>query len=106
MPALATKINPRSEEFKACAAAMRALVDDLNARLARIAQGGGDGGARQAHSRAASCSRATASSHACSTPARPSWSWRQMAALRHVCQRRAERRRDRRHRPRAAASNA
>jgi 3-methylcrotonyl-CoA carboxylase beta subunit len=43
MPALATKINPRSEEFKACAAAMRALVDDLNARLARIAQGGGDG---------------------------------------------------------------
>src|SRR5438874_6873790 len=43
MPALASKLNPRSEEFKANAAAMRALVDDLNARLAKIAQGGGEG---------------------------------------------------------------
>src|SRR5437764_5192219 len=43
MPALASKLNPRSEEFKANAAAMRALVDDLNAKLARIAQGGGEG---------------------------------------------------------------
>jgi len=43
MPALASKLSPRSEDFKANAAAMRALVDDLNAKLARIAQGGGDG---------------------------------------------------------------
>src|SRR5436305_2046963 len=43
MPALASKLNPRSEEFKSNAAAMRALVDDLNAKLARIAQGGGEG---------------------------------------------------------------
>src|SRR5213596_1431593 len=43
MPTLASKLNPRSEEFKAHAAAMRALVDDLNAKLARIAQGGGEG---------------------------------------------------------------
>jgi 3-methylcrotonyl-CoA carboxylase beta subunit len=43
MPALATKLNVRSEEFKANAAAMRALVDDLNARLAQIALGGGEG---------------------------------------------------------------
>ncbi len=43
MPALASKLNPRTEDFKANAAAMRALVDDLNARLAKIAQGGGEG---------------------------------------------------------------
>ena len=43
MPVLASKLNPRSEEFKANAASMRALVDDLNARLAQIAQGGGEG---------------------------------------------------------------
>src|SRR6516225_1660720 len=41
MPTLATQLNPRSEEFKANAAAMRLLVDDLNAKLARIAEGGG-----------------------------------------------------------------
>ena len=43
MPALASKLSPRSDDFKANAAAMRALVDDLNAKLERIAQGGGDG---------------------------------------------------------------
>jgi 3-methylcrotonyl-CoA carboxylase beta subunit len=43
MPTLATKLNVRSEDFKANAAAMRALVDDLNAKLATIALGGGDG---------------------------------------------------------------
>ncbi len=42
MPALASKLSSRSEDFKANAAAMRALVDDLNSKLARIAQGGGD----------------------------------------------------------------
>jgi 3-methylcrotonyl-CoA carboxylase beta subunit len=41
MPALATQLNPRSEDFKANAAAMRLLVEDLNAKLARIAEGGG-----------------------------------------------------------------
>ena len=43
MPALASKLNPRSEDFKANVAAMRALVDDLNAKLAQIALGGGEG---------------------------------------------------------------
>ena len=43
MPVLASKLNPRSEEFKANAAAMRALVDDLNARLGQVALGGGEG---------------------------------------------------------------
>ncbi|HEX4511624.1 MAG TPA: carboxyl transferase domain-containing protein, partial [Burkholderiaceae bacterium] len=42
MPTLATQFNPRSEESKANAAAMRRLVDDLNAKLERIARGGGD----------------------------------------------------------------
>ncbi len=42
MPALASKLSPRSEDFKANAAAMRVLVDDLNAKLAQIALGGGE----------------------------------------------------------------
>jgi 3-methylcrotonyl-CoA carboxylase beta subunit len=41
MPVLASRINPRTEEFAANAAAMRALVDDLNATLAKVAEGGG-----------------------------------------------------------------
>ena len=42
MPTLASKLNPRSEDFKSHAAHMRRLVDDLNLQLARIALGGGD----------------------------------------------------------------
>ena len=42
MPALPSKLNPRSEEFKASALQMRQLVGDLNARLAKIAEGGGE----------------------------------------------------------------
>jgi 3-methylcrotonyl-CoA carboxylase beta subunit len=42
MPVLASRLNARSEEFKANAAAMRTLVDDLNAKLAQIALGGGE----------------------------------------------------------------
>jgi 3-methylcrotonyl-CoA carboxylase beta subunit len=42
MPALQSKLNPRSEEFKASALQMRQLVGDLNARLAKIAEGGGE----------------------------------------------------------------
>ncbi len=42
MPTLATKLNPRSEDFKRNADAMQTLVHDLNAQLARIAQGGGE----------------------------------------------------------------
>src|SRR5262245_5096545 len=41
MPALASKLNLRSAEFKASADAMRALVADLNGKLAQIAEGGG-----------------------------------------------------------------
>ncbi len=43
MPKLATQLSPRSDEFKTHAAAMRVLVDDLNAQLARVALGGGEG---------------------------------------------------------------
>jgi 3-methylcrotonyl-CoA carboxylase beta subunit len=42
MPILPTQINPRSEAFKASATAMQALVDDLDAQLATVAQGGGE----------------------------------------------------------------
>ncbi|MDP3086476.1 MAG: carboxyl transferase domain-containing protein [Rubrivivax sp.] len=43
MPTLTSKLNPRSDDFKASTAAMRALVDDLNAKLATVALGGGEG---------------------------------------------------------------
>ena len=42
MPQLSTKLNARSADFKANADAMRGLIDDLNARLAKIAEGGGE----------------------------------------------------------------
>jgi 3-methylcrotonyl-CoA carboxylase beta subunit len=41
LPTLTSKLNPRSEAFKASAAHMQALVDDLNAKLIAIALGGG-----------------------------------------------------------------
>ncbi|CAG2146558.1 methylcrotonoyl-CoA carboxylase [Ralstonia mannitolilytica] len=42
MPTLETKLNPRAEDFKTNADAMRALVADLRDKVARIAQGGGE----------------------------------------------------------------
>ncbi|MFN8899686.1 MAG: carboxyl transferase domain-containing protein, partial [Pseudomonadota bacterium] len=42
MPVLTSKLDPRSEDFQAGSRAMRLLVGDLNARLAQIAQGGGE----------------------------------------------------------------
>ncbi len=42
MSTLGTQLNPRSADFQANAAAMRALVDDLRLQIERIAQGGGD----------------------------------------------------------------
>jgi 3-methylcrotonyl-CoA carboxylase beta subunit len=42
MPVLETKLNARSADFQANAAAMRAAVDDLKARIAQAQQGGGD----------------------------------------------------------------
>ena len=42
MPVLETKLNARSADFVANAAAMRALVDDLNAKVSKAALGGGD----------------------------------------------------------------
>ena len=39
---LDSKLNPRSADFKAGADRMRALVADLNARLAQVALGGGE----------------------------------------------------------------
>ncbi|MDO9159825.1 MAG: carboxyl transferase domain-containing protein, partial [Burkholderiaceae bacterium] len=42
MTVLDTQLNPRSADFAANAAAMRALVDDLRAQVAQVGQGGGD----------------------------------------------------------------
>ncbi|TNY03340.1 carboxyl transferase domain-containing protein, partial [Escherichia coli] len=42
MPVLSTQLNPRSADFKANADAMRTALDDLNAKLAQIALGGGE----------------------------------------------------------------
>ena len=42
MPVLETKLNARSADFQANAAAMRALVQDLEARVAKAAAGGGE----------------------------------------------------------------
>jgi len=48
MPALETKLNARSADFQANAAAMQALVDDLAAQVAKAAEGGGEA-ARNKH---------------------------------------------------------
>jgi 3-methylcrotonyl-CoA carboxylase beta subunit len=48
MSVLETKLNGRSAEFQANAAVMRALVDDLRAQLAKVAEGGGEA-ARKKH---------------------------------------------------------
>ncbi|WP_132985052.1 carboxyl transferase domain-containing protein [Luteimonas terricola] len=42
MPALASSLDPRSQDFQDNVAWHRALVDELDARLARAADGGGD----------------------------------------------------------------
>jgi 3-methylcrotonyl-CoA carboxylase beta subunit len=42
MPVLETKLNARSADFQANAAAMRALVQDLNVQIAKVAEGGGE----------------------------------------------------------------
>ncbi|MCG2585167.1 carboxyl transferase domain-containing protein [Massilia sp. TS11] len=45
MPQIDSKLNPRSADFQANAAAMQALVDDLHAKVAALAQGGGEAAA-------------------------------------------------------------
>ncbi|HYD81298.1 MAG TPA: carboxyl transferase domain-containing protein [Paucimonas sp.] len=42
MTIIESKLNPRGEDFKANAAAMQAVVDDLKAKVAKIALGGGE----------------------------------------------------------------
>ncbi|KAF3996134.1 carboxyl transferase domain-containing protein [Glaciimonas immobilis] len=41
MTTLTSKLSPRSDDFKANVAAMQLIVDDLHAKVAQIAQGGG-----------------------------------------------------------------
>jgi len=45
MPHIESKLNPRSEDFKANAAAMQAIVDDLRDKVEKIAAGGGEAAA-------------------------------------------------------------
>ena len=42
MPVLTSRLNPRSEAFKASVLLMQQLVGDLNTRLAQVAEGGGE----------------------------------------------------------------
>jgi 3-methylcrotonyl-CoA carboxylase beta subunit len=51
MPVLKTSLDPRSETFRANAAAMRVQADDLAARVAKIRQGGGEEARRRHLSR-------------------------------------------------------
>jgi 3-methylcrotonyl-CoA carboxylase beta subunit len=48
MPHIESKLNPRGDDFKANAAAMQTIVDDLRAKVAAIAAGGGEA-ARNKH---------------------------------------------------------
>jgi 3-methylcrotonyl-CoA carboxylase beta subunit len=41
MPQIDSKLNPRGDDFKANAAAMQAIVDDLHAKVTAVASGGG-----------------------------------------------------------------
>jgi len=42
MPTLESKLNARSDAFRANAEAMRVLVADLRSKIARLAEGGGE----------------------------------------------------------------
>ena len=48
MPAIKSQLNPRAEEFRANAARMRALVEDLKQKAAAVSAGG-DEAARKKH---------------------------------------------------------
>ena len=48
MPVIETKLNPRSDDFRANAAALEALVADLRAKIEKLALGGGEA-ARDKH---------------------------------------------------------
>jgi 3-methylcrotonyl-CoA carboxylase beta subunit len=49
MTILESKLNSRADDFKANAAAMQTLVDDLKAKVAKAALGGGEDAARSRH---------------------------------------------------------
>src|SRR5688572_5670563 len=51
MPAIESKLNLRGDEFGANAKAMRALVDDLRAKVAQVSLGGGEEARKRHESR-------------------------------------------------------
>jgi 3-methylcrotonyl-CoA carboxylase beta subunit len=74
MSVINSRIDTRSEDYARNRAAMRALVDDLRARVAQVAGGGGER-ARQRHlARGKLLPRERV--EALLDPARPSWSSR------------------------------
>ena len=73
MPALSSKLNPRSSEFKASAQSMDELVADLHAQLDRVALGGGEA-SRTRHA-ACSNSGSTRSRHGTRVRSRLARGW-------------------------------
>ena len=104
MPVLQTQLNARSADFQANAAAMRALVDDLNAQIAKSFEGGGEAARAKHTARGKLLPRERV--QMLLDPGTPFLELAPLAALQHVRQRRARRRPDRRHRPRRAAWTA
>jgi hypothetical protein len=70
MPAITSRIDTRSDDFRSNAASLQQQVDDLRAKAAEIALGG-DAKSRERHAARGKLCRASAST-ACSTRARPS----------------------------------
>ncbi|TAN02011.1 MAG: methylcrotonoyl-CoA carboxylase, partial [Rhodanobacteraceae bacterium] len=57
MPVIPTRIDNKSESFRANAANLRKLTDDLKAELARTAEGGGEKARAKHTARAAAACR-------------------------------------------------
>ena len=103
MPILDSRIDPRSDEFRANAEALGALVEDLKAQLARTGEGGGER-AREKHlARGKLLPRERI--RALLDPGAPFLELSAAGRARHVRRRRAGRRPDHRHRPRVRAGS-
>jgi acetyl-CoA carboxylase carboxyltransferase component len=91
MSKLETKLNARSADFQANAAAMRALVDDLHAQFAKVEQGGGEAARAKHTARGKLLPRDRVAELL--DPARRSWSSRRWPRMRCTSMPRAPNRR-------------
>jgi hypothetical protein len=98
MTILDTKLNARSAEFQANAAAMRAVVDDLKAQIEKATQGGGEAARAKHTARGKLLPRDRV--QMLLDPGTPFLELSPLAALNMYDARRALRRCHRRHRPR------